>query len=172
MNTFYNNMPEEFVRLIQTKPEITEAVWRWDCSLYDAMITTFLPSINHVLSPEVIKTLRTYTRELRNYIQSTLTRFPVTFYHKKADVARIFSAKFRRQLSLNFSAQTAAAVLSMPEHVTVMCQDWERFDFDGILDQTLWVCECDTLEIRTICTYIYIMYLFFIFIFTQSLFII
>lgn len=49
------------------------------------MITTFLPSINHVLSPEVIKTLRTYTRELRNYIQSTLTRFPATFYHKKAD---------------------------------------------------------------------------------------
>lgn len=76
-------------------------------------------------------------------------------------VARIFSAKFRRQLSLNFSAQTAATVLSMPEHVTVMCQDWARFDFDGILDQTLWVCECDTLEIRTICTYIYMIYLHF-----------
>lgn len=44
MNTFYNNMPEEFVRLIQTKPEITEAVWRWDCLLYDVSFTSIFIS--------------------------------------------------------------------------------------------------------------------------------
>lgn len=36
----------------------------------------------------------------------------------------------------------------MHDHVSAMRQDWERFDFDGILDQTLWVCDCDTNEIR------------------------
>jgi hypothetical protein len=35
MNTFYGEMPEQYRRLIQSTPEITEAVWRWDCSLYD-----------------------------------------------------------------------------------------------------------------------------------------
>ncbi|GAA5796952.1 hypothetical protein HPULCUR_002330 [Helicostylum pulchrum] len=150
MEIFYNGMPEHFVQLIQNTPEVTDAVWRWDCSLYDAMITTFLPSINHKLPAETVRTLRTYTRELRDYIQSNLSRFPIPFYQKKADVARIFCAKFRRQLSLNFAAQTAATVLSMPDHVAIMRQDWERFDFDGILDQTLWVCECDNSEIRNI----------------------
>ncbi|KAI8081037.1 hypothetical protein BDF21DRAFT_310691, partial [Thamnidium elegans] len=150
MEIFYNGMPEQFVQLIQNTPEVTEAVWRWDCSLYDALITTFLPSINHTLPAETVITLRKYTRELREYIQSNLSRFPIPFYQKKADVARIFCAKFRRQLSLNFAAQAAAAVLSRSDHVAIMRQDWERFDFDGILDQTLWVCECDTSEIRNI----------------------
>lgn len=35
MNTFYGEIPEQYLRLIQSTPEITEAVWRWDCSLYD-----------------------------------------------------------------------------------------------------------------------------------------
>lgn len=33
--TFYNDMPDHYMRLIQTYPEITEAVWRWDCTMYD-----------------------------------------------------------------------------------------------------------------------------------------
>lgn len=35
MEIFYNGMPEHFVQLIQNTPEVTDAVWRWDCSLYD-----------------------------------------------------------------------------------------------------------------------------------------
>lgn len=49
------------------------------------MITTFLPSINHALPAETVRTLRIYTRELREYIQSSLNRFPILFYQKKAD---------------------------------------------------------------------------------------
>jgi hypothetical protein len=68
-------------------------------------------------------------------------------------VARIFSAKLRRQLSLNFAAQNASSVLVTHPHLTYMRQDWNNFDFDSILDQTLWVCDCDTEEIRTTCKY-------------------
>lgn len=35
MMAFYNDLPEEYVRAIQNIPELTEAVWRWDCILYD-----------------------------------------------------------------------------------------------------------------------------------------
>lgn len=66
-------------------------------------------------------------------------------------MARIFSAKFRRQLSLNFAAQSAAAVLNHQHLVNAMCHDWNNFDVDGILDQTLWVCDCDTHQIKHIC---------------------
>jgi hypothetical protein len=36
----------------------------------------------------------------------------------------------------------------MQDHLLAMRHDWEQFDFDGILDQTLWICDCDTNEIR------------------------
>lgn len=70
---------------------------------------------------------------------------------KKLIVARIFAAKFRRHLSLNHAAQTATAVLNMPEYLSAMRKDWEQLDFDGLLDQTLWVCDCNTTDIRHIC---------------------
>ena len=66
-------------------------------------------------------------------------------------MARIFSAKCRRQLSLNFAAQTASDALNRMEQLVVMRQDWDRFDVDGILDQTLWICDCDANEVRAIC---------------------
>lgn len=66
-------------------------------------------------------------------------------------VARIFAAKFRRHLSLNHAAQTASVILNMPEHLSAMRKDWEHFDFDGLLDQTLWVCDCNISEVRHIC---------------------
>lgn len=133
------------------------------------MILNFLPTVNHTLAPDRLNSLRTYTRELRDYIDSNLVHYPASFYQKKADgmyqfkqntlslnhfmyiVARIFAAKFRRQLSLNFAAHSASAVLNMPEHIALMRYDWEHFDFDGILDQTLWICECDTSDVRNIC---------------------
>lgn len=65
-------------------------------------------------------------------------------------MARIFSAKFRRQLSLNYAAQNASTILNEPRHIAIMKEDWHQFDFDSILDQTLWVCDCDTTEIRNI----------------------
>ncbi|KAI7905245.1 uncharacterized protein BX663DRAFT_430333 [Cokeromyces recurvatus] len=151
MQNFYQEMPEPYMRMIRKLPEMTEAVWRWDCSLYDTMILTFLPTVHHPLPPETIRSLRTYTRELKEYLETCLTRFPPSFFQKKSDVARIFAAKFRRQLSLNFAAQTASSVLNSPDCISVMIQDWNNFDVDSILDQTLWVCDCDTTEIRHIC---------------------
>lgn len=49
------------------------------------MILTFLPTVNHPLSQDTVKCLRTYTRELREYIEANLNHYPSTFYQKKAD---------------------------------------------------------------------------------------
>lgn len=150
MMAFYNDLPEEYVRAIQNIPELTEAVWRWDCILYDSIIQHFVPHVNYQLTQDMVKTLRTYTRELNSYLDACLVNLPTLFHQKKADVARIFAAKSRRQLSLCSAAQSASTILSMTEHLTVMRHDWESFNFEGILDQTLWVCECDTSQIRKI----------------------
>ncbi|CEG81690.1 Putative Sak1 [Rhizopus microsporus] len=150
MALFYDRMPENFRLLIHEVPEITEAVWRYDSLFYDTIIERFLPTVNYPLSQAMMITLRTYTRELSNYIDAFVSQFPINFYQKKFDVARIFAAKFRRHLSLNHAAQTATAVLNMPEYLSAMRKDWEQLDFDGLLDQTLWVCDCNTTDIRHI----------------------
>ncbi|KAI8360012.1 RFX DNA-binding domain-containing protein [Blakeslea trispora] len=150
MQEFYQTMPTKFINLIQSVPEIIESIWRWDCSLYDAIINTLLPTVSHPLTQTMATVLRTYTRELKEYIENALVNFPTLLLQRKLDVARIFSAKCRRQLSLNFAAQTASDALSRLEQLVVMRQDWDRFDVDGILDQTLWICDCDANEIRAI----------------------
>ncbi|CEG81692.1 Putative Sak1 [Rhizopus microsporus] len=145
MALFYDRMPENFRLLI-----------------HETIIERFLPTVNYPLSQAMMITLRTYTRELSNYIDAFVSQFPINFYQKKFDVARIFAAKFRRHLSLNHAAQTATAVLNMPEYLSAMRKDWEQLDFDGLLDQTLWVCDCNTTDIRHICkltSYYYIHWL-------------
>lgn len=63
------------------------------------MILNFLPSIHHTLSPERLNSLRTYTRELREYIESNLVPYPASFYQKKADGKR-YRYKIEDTLSL------------------------------------------------------------------------
>ncbi|KAG1325433.1 hypothetical protein G6F62_008552 [Rhizopus arrhizus] len=150
MSLFYEHVLERYQFLIRDIPEVTEAVWRYDSLFYDTIIERFLPSVNFPLSQRMMTTLRAFTRELAGLIDTYVSSFPVNFYQKKLDVARIFAAKFRRHLSLNHAAQTASAILNMPEHLSAMRKDWEHFDFDGLLDQTLWVCDCNISEVRHI----------------------
>ncbi|KAI8372832.1 RFX DNA-binding domain-containing protein [Radiomyces spectabilis] len=147
---FYNNMPEELRNLIHAIPEITEAIWRWDSTLYDTIIDTLLPTVYTPMNLEMVKGLRQYTRELENYLSSNLKGYPSTLYQKKSDVARIFVAKFRRHLSLNHMAQAAAAILHRPAEITLMAEDWEKIDFGGVVDQALWICDCKNAEIEQI----------------------
>lgn len=49
------------------------------------MINTFLPTVTHPLTQDMVRGLRTFTRELREYIEANLNHYPPTFYQKKAD---------------------------------------------------------------------------------------
>lgn len=63
------------------------------------MILNFLPSVNYALSPERLNSLRTYTRELREHIESNLVHYPAKFYQKKVDGTRVL-IKIENTLSL------------------------------------------------------------------------
>lgn len=85
MHAFYREMPERFIYLIQMVPEITDSIWRWDCILFDTLISKFLPTIHHALSQETVNALRLYTREIRDYVESSLIHYPTTLVQKKID---------------------------------------------------------------------------------------
>lgn len=85
MHSFYRELPERFIHLIQTVPEIIEMIWKWDCILYDTIISNFLPTINHPLAQETVSSLRYFTREIRDYVESSLIHYPTNLVQKKAD---------------------------------------------------------------------------------------
>ncbi|KAI9484449.1 hypothetical protein BDB00DRAFT_855519 [Zychaea mexicana] len=147
---FYHMLPDRFRTLIDEQPQAADAIWRWDCALYDAVIVTMLPTIQSPLSYEMNKALREYTRDLENYLSDSLHGYPDNLRELKTDVARIFVSKFRRHLKLNQMAQAAAALLRRPNTLEPMRQDWDRVDVASILDQTHWPCDCDSAEIRRI----------------------
>lgn len=38
LKSFYGEMPLDYVQLVHSIPEIIEAMWRWDCTLYDVKL--------------------------------------------------------------------------------------------------------------------------------------
>lgn len=42
LKTFYTEMPIDYAQLLHILPEMTEAIWRWDCTLYDVSIISTL----------------------------------------------------------------------------------------------------------------------------------
>ncbi|KAI8136931.1 RFX DNA-binding domain-containing protein [Fennellomyces sp. T-0311] len=150
MITFHQMLPDHFRTLIDENVQVMEAIWRYDCSLYDAIIANSLPAVNAPIPSETMRGLREYTRGLETYIHQSLDGYPDFLRERKGEAAHIFVSKFRRNLKLNQMAQTASALLRPPNSVDAMIKDWEEIDYNNILDQSYWTCDCDINEIRRI----------------------
>ncbi|CDS05137.1 hypothetical protein LRAMOSA07666 [Lichtheimia ramosa] len=144
-------LPDRFRNAIRSTPEFTEAVWRWDCCLYDAIISTMLPKVYTPTPFDTLDSLRTYTRELLPCIEESLrNHYPETFVLKKLTVAEVFVSKFRRHLKLNFMANDVADMIHDVPTVDNMQRDWDTIDFDNVIDQSDWLCECEPRQIKHI----------------------
>ncbi|ORZ13055.1 hypothetical protein BCR42DRAFT_378195 [Absidia repens] len=143
-------MPSFYKSLITTTPELTNYIWRWDCNLYDSLITDLLPKVNTPLSNNMVLGLNRYTRNLPGFLQYLLRDYPILLRKKKSDVARVFVAKMRRHLTLTQFAMNAGDVLSQPIRLEEMKHDWNNLDMGTILDHVLWVCDCRNDDMRKI----------------------
>ena len=69
-------------------------------------------------------------------------------------VAQLFHSKFKRHLKLNQMAQTTLAVLQHPSNFESMRSDWDTVDFESIMEQATWVCNCNREEVQHLCKYL------------------
>ncbi|KAI7885352.1 hypothetical protein K492DRAFT_219181, partial [Lichtheimia hyalospora FSU 10163] len=154
---FYRMLPDRFRNAIQNTPEFTDAVWRWDCCLYDAIISSMLAKVYTPTPFNTLDSLRTYTRGLLPCIEESLrNHFQENFVMKKLGVAEVFVSKLRRHLKLNFMANDVAAMIMDLPTVENMQHDWAMIDFDSVIDQSYWLFECDPRQIKHICKYLFI----------------
>ncbi|KAI9313142.1 RFX DNA-binding domain-containing protein [Dichotomocladium elegans] len=145
---FYHTLPDAFRALIQDEPLLTEAIWCWDCWLYDTIILTVLPTIYAPLSHSAMFGLRQLTMEIDRYIATAMQEnYPSELCQKKITAAQVFVSKFRRNLKLNQMGQIVSNLLHQKEDFDIMIKDWRNIDFLSVLEQAFWVCECDSNEV-------------------------
>ncbi|KAI7877585.1 hypothetical protein K492DRAFT_133820 [Lichtheimia hyalospora FSU 10163] len=155
MVSFYQMLPDRFRNLIDDHPQTIEDIWRWDCCLYDAIMVHILPNIYTPITSGALKQLRNYTRQLLQYIRYSVDdSYPDELYQKKAGVAQLFYSKVKRHLKLNQMAQTTLAVLQHPSNFESMRCDWDAVDFESIMEQATWVCNCNHEEVQHLCKYL------------------
>ncbi|KAI8097378.1 uncharacterized protein BX664DRAFT_78968 [Halteromyces radiatus] len=143
-------MHPHFRTLLNEMPDIYDSIWRWDCVLYDSLIVDLLPEVDTPTSNHMMSGLRQYTRSLPQFLQQLLKDYPQALRQKKCDVANIFVAKIRRQLTLNQFAIATGKILGRPDLLGAMKTDWEQLDVGIVLDHVLWVCDCRNNDMRQI----------------------
>ncbi|KAG0185174.1 Transcription factor rfx3 [Apophysomyces sp. BC1034] len=147
--TFYETFRTNDRRLLQNRA-LVNAIWRWDSILYDAVISTFLPHLGVKLPVDVARDLQKMTQDLEYFIDKAVQPLSKVLYERKSDVARVFSAKFQRCLSINRTAQAAGDILCHPGYVEDMHRDWMTLDLRRIVDDALWIDEIKKPDIMTL----------------------
>ncbi|KAI7869494.1 hypothetical protein BDF14DRAFT_1722613 [Spinellus fusiger] len=150
MSQFYQEMHEDYKKLLRNVPDMVETVWRWDSALYDTIIVQTFPSIAAPMPTKMHQGLSQFSYGLIQRLEFYLEGFSRHLYQRKTEVARIFASKLNRHLSLNRMAQATSTVLSQPDAVDRLRIDWEGMDFGNVADQGLWTCDCNTAEIQKI----------------------
>ncbi|CAO3588216.1 unnamed protein product [Absidia cylindrospora] len=146
---FYYETPNHYRSLLNT-PKMVEAVWRWDCVLYDSLIVILLPEVDTPMTDRMMSGLVQFTQTLPKFLSYLLRDYSAILRQTKCQVASIFVAKLRRHLTLNQYAVIASDVLRQSNLVENMKADWKNLDFDAILDHVSWICDCQSDDIRQI----------------------
>ncbi|KAI9316262.1 hypothetical protein BX666DRAFT_220940 [Dichotomocladium elegans] len=140
MIVFYRDLPGYIRDLIVARPEVLEAVWCWDCALYDAIFQTLLPDVYAAISYNTYRDICLFTQHLQQDITIAMgNAYPERLVQQKCGVAGVFVTKVKRHLNLNQVVQVASVILSYPYNLGVMLKDWESIDFNTALDQALWL---------------------------------
>ncbi|KAI8821142.1 RFX DNA-binding domain-containing protein [Fimicolochytrium jonesii] len=129
-------------REIVNSPDIIEYIWRYDSLLYDTIMNLLLPNVLQMMPIQIIQAVRQFARQLEPWMLASLHTQSPLLTTRKIEVVKVFIQQLRRHTSLNHLAQATAAVLDNPDQVAQMLADWNRIDFENILDQASWVCEC------------------------------
>ncbi|ORZ21491.1 RFX DNA-binding domain-domain-containing protein [Absidia repens] len=146
---FYYETPSQYRSLLNTN-KMVEAVWRWDCVLYDSLIVILLPEVDTFITDRMMSGLLRFTQTLPKFLTYLLRDYSVMLRQKKFEVASIFVAKLRRHLTLNEYAKIASDVLHQSILMENMKADWKKLDIDAIIDHVSWICDCRSEDIRQI----------------------
>ncbi|CDS05088.1 hypothetical protein LRAMOSA07617 [Lichtheimia ramosa] len=114
-----------------------EAIWRWDCVLYDTLIHTIFPSIHAPISKATSQYLKSSLSSISSYYTTALTGHSESLTSRKMSVIHIFISKTDRLLTSNQLAQ--AAHYDLVSQAKEMLNDWEKISIDNILDGAQWM---------------------------------
>ncbi|KAI9311117.1 RFX DNA-binding domain-containing protein [Dichotomocladium elegans] len=137
IRTFYTELPSDIRHCLFEHIQLSDALWHWDCVLYDTIIFTILPRINADVPDTLREYLQTCMATLPDSLQNVLTDYPEAMMRKKMAVLRMFIAKLHRCLLLNQLALSANRTLIA--NMSDMYDGWSQINLEDILDRADWM---------------------------------
>ncbi|KAI7878959.1 hypothetical protein K492DRAFT_238219 [Lichtheimia hyalospora FSU 10163] len=137
IHQFYSTIPDPIRQIMNGDQQVMDAIWRWDCVLYDTIIHAIFPSIHASISKETNKYLKQCISSISNHCSIALNGYSESLISKKMAVIHIFISKLDRLLTSNQLAQ--AAHHSLVTQAKDMLVDWEKINIDNILDGAQWM---------------------------------
>lgn len=101
-----------------------------------------LPNVFDPMPLGVTQSIRLFTKRLEGWFQQALSGLPNSLIEPKLSALKVLCAALKRKTSLNHISQAARSVLSSPEQVNQMIEDWNQIDFESLRSQTKWIMKC------------------------------
>ncbi|KAJ8652834.1 hypothetical protein O0I10_011508 [Lichtheimia ornata] len=137
IHQLYSTIPDPIRQIMNGDSQVMEAIWRWDCVLYDTIIHVLFPSIHAPISKATHDYLKSCSSNLSSYCTMALSGYSESLISKKMAVMHIFISKLDRLVISNQLAQ--AAHHDLTTQAKDMLVDWEKISIDNILDGAQWM---------------------------------
>ncbi|KAJ8652249.1 hypothetical protein O0I10_012105 [Lichtheimia ornata] len=137
VHQFYSTISDPIRQIMNGDSQVMNAIWRWDCVLYNTIIHVLFPSIHVPISKATHDYLKSCSSKLSSYCTTALSGYSESLISKKMAVMHIFISKLDRLVISNQLAQ--AAHHDLTTQAKDMLVDWEKNSIDNILDGAQWM---------------------------------
>ena len=132
-------------------PDIYKTVDKIDQLFYQSAMDLLMPSVfAPVSSIEYLTKIRGFVKKIVPTFETALAKAPSEFKNLKLASGKAFAHRMKRYTAIHHLSDAARAVLSQPEQVDTMYEEFRKIDVASIQEQAGWVCECDPLLFKSI----------------------
>lgn len=139
IGTFWRDIPEFLLDVLDCR-ETCRLIAEWDSTVFQAMLSVFLPDILSPGDKAMLRELRSFTKMLPGILASAFQNRPEMAFLEKSRVAHDFAKIVKQYYILNHLALAANNVMTQPDLLDKMTTVWQDFDFQHVLAQALYVC--------------------------------
>eukprot|EP00037_Helgoeca_nana_P024969 m.268427 g.268427 ORF g.268427 m.268427 type:complete len:367 (+) comp26806_c1_seq13:421-1521(+) len=146
---FWGALPEA-TRTGLSDAAAVEAQEQLDGAFYETLIHRLLPDIFEMLETERTKEIRSFAKQVEQWVVAAVEGFPENFVAAKKRAVMQFGQRLRRYTGLNHLVQAAKAVLDNPVHVSQMQEDYTKVDVTAAQEQLQAICGGCPLEATSV----------------------
>lgn len=121
-----------------------------DCAFYSILLNILMPDVFRALPESYILVLRNLSKNLEPWLMKALAGIPEGIFKAKLSAAKTFGLLLRQYTALNHSVQACRTLFLDIPCISQMLTDYQKVDFEFIMNQIEIMCKCDTGYVKTL----------------------